>query len=198
MSQSLRVVLAEDERDTREYLQELLTRLGHQVVAAENGKQLAELCLQLDPNLVVTDIKMPDMDGITAAEIVTQKKEVPVILISAHHDAELLARSGADHIMGYLIKPVKPPDVEVAISVAMARFAQFQAIRKEARDLRQALEDRKVIERAKGAVMRRLGLGEDEAFRRVRRLANDQNRKVVEIAQEILTANEVFQRLEGR
>jgi two-component system, response regulator PdtaR len=198
MSQSLRVVLAEDERDTREYLQELLTRLGHQVVAAENGKQLAELCLKLDPELVVTDIKMPDMDGITAAELVTQKKEVPVILISAHHDAELLARSGADHIMGYLIKPVKPPDVEVAISVAMARFAQFQAIRKEARDLRQALDDRKVIERAKGAVMRRLGLGEDEAFRRVRRLANDQNRKVVEIAQEILAANEVFQRLEGR
>jgi response regulator NasT len=198
MTRSLRVAVAEDERDTREYLQEMLSRLGHQVVAASNGRQLVEQCRALKPDLIVTDIKMPDMDGIEAAAQVSAVNETPVILVSAHHDAELLERAGADHIMGYLIKPVTSADVETAIAMAMRRFEQFQAIRREAASLRQALEDRKVIERAKGILMRRLGVGEEEAYRRLRKLASDRNHKLVDLARTVLQAEEVFQQLEPR
>jgi response regulator NasT len=198
MTRTLRVAVAEDERDTREYLQEMLTRLGHQVVAASNGRQLVEQCRVLKPDLIVTDIKMPDMDGIDAAAQVSADKETPVILVSAHHDAELLERAGADHIFGYLIKPVTSADVETAIAMAMRRFEQFQAIRHEAASLRQALEDRKVIERAKGILMRRLGVGEEEAYRRLRKLASDRNHKLVDLARTVVQAEQVFQQLEPR
>jgi response regulator NasT len=196
MNRTLRVAVAEDERDTREYLQEMLTRLGHQVVTAATGKQLAEQCQTVKPDLVLTDIKMPDMDGIAAAAAINAHKETPVILVSAHHDAELLVRAGADHIMGYLVKPVNQADVEAAVSLAMYRFEQFQALRREAASLRQALEDRKVVERAKGIVMRRLGVGEEEAYRRLRKLASDHNRKLADLARSVTKADEVFQQLE--
>jgi response regulator NasT len=190
--------VADDERDTRDFFQALLTRLGHKAALAQSGKQLVEQCQALKPDLVITDIKMPDMDGIAAAEAVTREREVPVILVSGHHEAELLQRAMADHIMAYLVKPVKPADVEVAIPLAMNRFEQYQAVRREARDLRQALEDRKVIERAKGAVMKRVGVNEEEAFRRLRKTASDQNRKLVDVSQSILKAEEIFRELEGR
>ena len=193
---ALRIAVADDERDVREYFQELLPRLGHQVTVAENGRQLAEHCRLFNPDLIITDIKMPDCDGIEAAVEVNRQREVPVILVSAHHDAELLARASTDHIMAYLIKPVRQADVEAAIAIAMNRFEQFQAVRREAADLRQALEDRKVIERAKGIVMKRLSVGEQEAFRRIQRLAIDRNRKLLEVARTILGSDEVFQQLE--
>jgi response regulator NasT len=195
-SRPLRIIVAEDQRDTREHLQELLGRLGHHVVTAGNGGQLVELCRAAPPDLIVTDIKMPDLDGIEATAQVSAVKQTPVILVSAHHDAELLERAGADHIMGYLIKPVTSADVETAIAMAMRRFEQFQALRREVASLRQALEDRKVIERAKGILMRRLGAGEEEAYRRLRKLASDRNHKVVDLARTVLQAEEVFQQLE--
>src|SRR5207244_2992416 len=116
------------------------------------------------PDLIITDIKMPDMDGIDAAVAVNRERETPVILVSAYADADFLRRTGEYPIMGYLIKPVKPADLENAIALAMTRFAQYQAVRKEARDLQQALDDRKVIERAKGVVMKRLCVDEQESF----------------------------------
>jgi response regulator NasT len=196
MTRPLRIAVAEDERDTREYLQEILQRLGHQVAAAANGRQLVEQCRALQPDLLITDIKMPDLDGIDAAVQVSADRPVPAILVSGHHDAELLERAGADHIMAYLIKPVSQADVEAAIALAMRRFEQHMAARKEAADLKQALEDRKVIERAKGIIMRRLGVGEDEAYRRLRKLASDRNLKLVVMGQSILRADEVFEALE--
>jgi response regulator NasT len=197
MSRSLRVAVADDERDTREYLQELLTRLGHQVVAADTGKQLLEQCRLLGPDLIITDIKMPDMDGIEAATAVSREKEIPVILVSGHLNAELLRRAEADHVMSYLIKPVSQADVEAAVALAMHRFEQYQAVRKEARDLKHDLEDRKIIERAKGVVMERLGVDEQEAFRRLKRMASGHNRKLVEVGQSILAAEEVFQQMDN-
>ena len=108
---ALRVALADDEPDVRDYLKEMLPRLGHQVVGvATTGRQLSDLVRSTAPDLVITDIKMPDMDGIESSMEVNRNKQIPVILISAHHDAETLARAGADHIMGYLIKPISEPD----------------------------------------------------------------------------------------
>src|SRR5262245_35169834 len=153
----LRIAIADDERDMRDYLQEALPRLGHTVVAAaENGRQLVDRIRDTPPDLVITDIKMPDMDGIELSTVINRDRPVPVILVSAHHDAETLTRLGVDHIMGYLIKPVSEPDLKAAIALAMIRFRHFIALVKETADLRQALEDRKVIERAKGVIMRRL------------------------------------------
>jgi response regulator NasT len=191
---TLRLAIADDERDTREFFQEVLARMGHEVVVvAETGRQLAEGCRAQRPDLVITDIRMPDMDGIEASEEVNRERQLPVILVSAHHDAELIVRAGADHIMAYLVKPVKQADLETALYLAMLRFDHFQKLRQEANNLRQALEDRKIVERAKGVLMKRAHLDEPEAFRRLQRLASDKNKKLVEVAQMILTAEEAFQ-----
>jgi len=194
MNPSLRIVVADDEPDMREYFQKLLPRLGHQVVgSAENGRALIELCRAQQPDLVITDIKMPDMDGIDAAVQIYRERPVPVILVSAYHDPELIARAEADHILGYLIKPIKPADLEPTIALAARRFEQFQTLRQEAADLRQALDDRKVIERAKGILMKRSSLDEQEAFRRLQKLASEKSKKLVDIAQMILVAEEAAQ-----
>jgi response regulator NasT len=193
MTRSLKIAVADDERDMRDYFQQILPVLGHQVVgAAENGKELVALCAQTHPDLVITDIKMPDMDGIDAAIKIYHNGPIPVILVSAYHDPEFIRRAEADHILAYLVKPIKQADLEPAIGIAMRRFEQFQALRKETTDLKQALEDRKVIEKAKGILMKKTGLDEHDAFRRLQKLASDKNRKLIDIAQIILTAEEAL------
>ena len=199
MSQSLRVVVGDDEPDMRDYFQKALPRLGHQVVgAARDGRELVEMCRALQPDLVVTDIKMPDMDGIDAAAQLYRERPVPVILVSAYHDAGLIARAEADHILGYLVKPIKQTDLGPVIALATWRFEEFQALRQEAADLRQALEDRKAIERAKGILMKRTGLDEQEAFRRLQQMASEKSRKLADIAETILVAEEGLQLPEKR
>jgi response regulator NasT len=194
MNRALRIAVADDEPDMRDYFRKILPRLGHQVVSvAATGRELIEYCRETRPDLVITDIKMPDMDGIDAAVALYQQRPVPIILVSAYSEPELIARAEADHILGYLVKPIKQSDLEPTISLAVRRFEQFEALRKEAADLRQALEDRKLIERAKGLLMRKVGLDEQEAFRRLQKLAMDSNRKMVEVAQMVLTADEAFQ-----
>jgi response regulator NasT len=197
MSAPLRIVIGDDDRDTREFLQEALTRLGHQVVAvAESGRQLIDQSRGLRPDLVVTDIRMPEIDGIEAVAAINRDRAVPVVLISAHHEENILARLGEAYILGYLVKPFGEPQLKTALVVATLRFQHFLALSKEASDLRQALEDRKVIERAKGILMRRLAVDEDEAFRRLRSLASSQNLKLVEVGRRVLTAEDIFGQLD--
>jgi len=193
MNANLRIAVADDELDMREYFQKILPLLGHSVVsAAKTGKELVEHCVTLHPDLVISDVKMPDMDGIDAASEIYRKNPVPVILVSAYHDSDLISRAEADHIMAYLVKPIKQADLDPAIGLAMRRFAQFQDLRKEAADLRQALADRKIIERAKGVLMKRANLDEQDAFRRLQKLASEKNRKLVDIASMIVTADEAL------
>ena len=193
MNHSLRIVVADDEPDMRDYFQKILPRLEHQVVGvAADGEELVALCEQLQPDLVVTDIKMPALDGIDAARRIWDMRPVPIILVSAFHDSELFQRAEADHIMGYLVKPVKQADLEPVIAVTMRLFGQFQTLRRESTDLRQALEDRKLIERAKGILVKRLGMDEPAAFRRLQKLASERNIKLVEIARQVITADETL------
>ena len=193
MSQPLRIAVADDEPDMRDYFAKILPRLGHQVVAqARDGRELVEQCRATQPDLVITDIKMPEMDGIDAAVALYKDRPVPVVLVSAFHDTELIERAEADHIMAYLVKPIKQADLGPVIALAMRRFEQFQELRKEAADLRQALEDRKLIERAKGLLMKKAGLDEASAFRRLQKLASDKNLKLVEVARILLTAEEAY------
>jgi AmiR/NasT family two-component response regulator len=193
MNRSLRIVVADDEPDMREYFQKCLTRLGHKVVGvAQDGRQLVEQCRSNNPDLAITDIKMPDMDGIDAAVQIYRDRPIPVILVSAYHDPGLLERAESDHILGYLVKPIKQTDLQPAIGLAVRRFEQFQTLRQEAADLRQAMEDRKIIERAKGILMKKVSLDEQDAFRRLQKLASEKNRKLVDIAQMILVAEEAL------
>jgi response regulator NasT len=194
MNERLRLAVADDEPDMQEYFEKMLPRMGHELVSvAENGRQLVEHCEALAPDLVITDIKMPEMDGIEAASQICRKRPVPIILVSAYHDRDLIDRAGNENIMAYLVKPVKQSDLEPAIALAVRRFQQFEAVRKEAADLRQALEDRKLVERAKGILMKRAGLDEQAAFQRLQRLASDRNQKMAEIARTILFASEAFE-----
>ena len=194
MTPSLRIIVADDEADMREYFEKTLPDMGHEVIAAATtGRELVERCRALQPDLVLTDIKMPDLDGIDAARQIYDDHPVPVILVSAYHDPELFERAGQDHILAYLVKPIKRADLEPAIAIATQRFAQFKALRNEADSLRQALEDRKLIERAKGILMLRANLSEPDAFRRLQKLARDQNRKLVNVAEMIVTAEKALQ-----
>jgi len=197
MNQPLRIVVADDEADMRDYFQKILPLLGHTVAAAAStGKELVEQCREHSPDLVITDIKMPDLDGIDAAIQIYEIRPVPVILVSAYHDGELIERAEADHILAYLVKPIKQADLEPAIAIAMRRFEQFEALRKEAADAKQALADRKLIEKAKGVLMKRGGLDENAAFRRMQKLASEKNKKLVEIATIINTAEEAWSNMD--
>ena len=193
MNRSLRIAVADDEPRLRDWFRRILPLLGHELVAAvETGRELVEQCRATKPDLIITDIKMPDMDGIDAAAEIYKEQAIPVILVSAYHDANLLERAEADHIMAYLVKPIKQAHLEPAIGLAMRRFEQFQELRKQAADLQQALDARKVIERAKGLRMKQARLDEDEAFRRMQKMARDKNLKLVDAANMILAVSDTL------
>jgi AmiR/NasT family two-component response regulator len=194
MSRALRIAVADDEPRMRDYYQDVLPLLGHQVIcAARTGRELALFCRDSRPDLIVSDIKMPDLDGIDAIGEVGRGEPIPAILVSAYHDPDLLERTKGEQVLAYLVKPIKQADLEVAIGLAMQRFEEFQALRKEAGELRQALSDRKLIERAKGILMKRAGLDEEGAFRRLQKLARDHNQRLIDASHHILRAEEAFQ-----
>ena len=187
MTGGLRIAVADDESEMRDFFEKVLPRFGHQVVAvAEDGNQLVGHCRELEPDLVITDIKMPGLDGIEASSQICRERPVPVILVSAYHDPALIARAEADHVSAYLVKPIGIADLQPAIAIAMRRFAELKALQKECKDLRQALSDRKVIEQAKGLLMKLVGVDENEAFHRLQELAAERNLKLIEAAQSLL------------
>ena len=187
MTNELRIVVADDEPEMRDFFEKALPRFGHQVVAvAENGVQLVEHCRQLRPDLVITDIKMPELDGIEASGQICKERPVPVILVSAYHDPELIARAEADHVLAYLVKPIGIADLQPAISIAVRRFKGLRILQYECKNLQQALADRKVIERAKGVLMKLAGIDENETFKRLQDLASEKNQKLIDAAQSVL------------
>jgi response regulator NasT len=144
MTSSLRIVVADDEPDMRDYYRKILPRLGHTVVAvAETGNDLIVQCRAHLPDLVIADIKMPDLDGIDAAMKIYDERPVPVILVSAYSNAKLIERAQADHIMAYLVKPIKQSDLGPAIGLALCRFEQLEMLRREASAAQSPAEPRK-------------------------------------------------------
>lgn len=193
MDRPLRIAVADDEPLMQRFYQQTLKELGHEVIAvAGTGEDLLAQCRSYHPDLVITDIRMPDMDGLDAARKICDETPVPIILLSAYHNSELVDRALAEQVLAYLVKPVKKADLETAIAIVMRRFSEFRALHQQADDLRQALEDRKVIERAKGILMKMAGLDENAAFHRLQKLASAKNLKLVEVARLILTAEEAF------
>lgn len=189
----LRIAVADDDPDVREVLQGMLGALGHEVAFhAATGRELVDQCFAHGVDLVMTDIRMPDMDGLDAAGIIYQHSPMPIILLSGHCDRALIERAEENHVFGYLIKPITQAQLEPAIALAIRRYEEFQALKQEADDLRQALADRKLIERAKGLLMKHLNLDEQEAFRKLQKLASSKNKKLIEIAEMVLTMAEAL------
>ncbi len=193
MNHVLRIAVADDEPLMRRWYKSTLAKLGHEVVVvAENGRELVERCREQQPELVITDIEMPDMDGLAASELIRDNAPVPVILVSAHYDEEYVERALQNHVLAYLVKPIKQPDLATAIALVMRRFQEFRALEQQADNLTQAVEDRKLIERAKGILMQRVGLDEQGAFKRLQQLSQDRNQKLAEVARSIIAAEEAF------
>ncbi len=191
--ESLRVLIADDESIRLLSLRAQLQALGHKVVAeASNGQEAVVLAKAAQPDLAIMDIKMPVMDGIEAAERITQDRPIPIILLTAYSETQLVERAAQANISAYLMKPVAAEELLPAITLALTRFRQFQALRQEVDDLREALEARKIIERAKGILMRRLDLSEEEAFRRLQKRSQDTNRRLSEVAQAIVVADQML------
>jgi len=193
MNGPVRIVVADDDPFYHDLYRKLIPQTGHELVAvADSGRTLVEQCALVHPDLVISDIKMEDMDGIEAAREICNARPVPFILVSSYYDAELIERAQADYVLGYLIKPVRKADLETAIAIAMRRFEEFEILRMEADHYRQTLTNRKIIERAKGILMKRAGISETDAFGRLQSLAHEKNQKLVDIAQMILTTEQVM------
>lgn len=189
----LRILIADDESIRLLSLRAQLTTLGHRVVGeASTGAEAIELAAVVAPDLAILDIKMPGIDGIEVAERITRARPIPIILLTAYSEAQLVERAAQANISAYLMKPVSEDDLLPAITLALTRFREFQAMRQEVADLREALETRKVIEKAKGILMRRLNLTEDEAFRRLQRQSQEANRKLAQVAEAIVVADQML------
>lgn len=193
MTRPLRIAIADDELDMREFLEEALRNLGHEVVSVvTTGRELIEACRAQHPELVITDIRMPDMDGLDAAKAICDEEVVPVIIVTAHHDPEFVKRAEERHVLAFLVKPIKEADLAPAIAIVLRRFSELESLRQENQNLTQALQERKLIERAKGLLMKQAQLDEDAAFKRLQKLARDQRKKMAEVAQMIVTTFEAL------
>ena len=187
-----RILIADDESLIRLDLKEMLTHLGYDVVAeVGDGGAAIDLSRKLKPDLVIMDIKMPEVDGIAAAEILTREQIAPVVLLTAYSDQALVERARDAGVVGYVVKPFREAELLPVIELSLTRFAEFTALRKEVGDLRDALETRKVVERAKGVLMEVHGLPEGDAFRRIRKTSMDSRKSMKEVAEAILLTYEM-------
>ncbi len=190
----VRVLIADDESLIRMDLREMLTNLGYLVVGeAPDARTAVNMAREIRPDVVIMDIRFEndDMDGIEAARILMEERIAPVLLLSAYSDRDLIQRAKEAGVMGYLVKPFREADLPPAIEVAMANFQEWLRLEKEAKDLKEALETRKLVERAKGILMDRHGLSEAEAYRRIQKMSMDNRRPMKEVAEAIILAYEV-------
>ncbi len=189
-----RVIIADDESLIRMDLREMLTNLGYLVVGeVADGKSAVNQARELRPDVVIMDIKMPDMDGIEAAGILTQERVAPVVLLSAYSQRELVQRAREAGVIAYLVKPYREEELTPAIEIALARFDEFQVLQKQVIDLAEALETRKLVDRAKGILMDKQGLTEAEAFRKIQKMSMDNRKAMKEVADAIILAHQVGQ-----
>lgn len=182
-----RVIVAEDESLIRIDIVETLRDHGFEVVAeASDGEKAVALAEELRPDLVVMDVKMPLMDGISAAEILTKKKIAPVVLLTAFSQRELVERASEAGALAYVVKPFTPNDLIPAIDIALGRYAQIQALEDEVADMAERLETRKILDRAKGILNNTMGLTEPEAFRWIQKASMDRRLTMKEVAQTVI------------
>jgi AmiR/NasT family two-component response regulator len=166
------------------------------VGVAATGRRAVEMVRTLEPDLILLDIAMPGLDGISAAREMLTIRTVPIVMVTGHADPDLVERAASAGAFTYLLKPVSQAALDAAIQTARARFGELQTLRNQVRDLTQALEVRKVVEQAKGILMKRLRVSEAEAFRRLQRRAAAQRKSLQEIAEAIRVADQFYRELE--
>ncbi|MBN9104309.1 MAG: response regulator [Propionibacteriaceae bacterium] len=183
----LKVLVAEDEAVIRLDLVELLTEEGYDVIAeAGDGAEALRLARELSPDLVVMDVKMPKMDGITAAAQIAEERIAPVVMLTAFSQRELVERARDAGAMAYVVKPFDSSDVVPAIEIAIGRFAEIRAVEAEVADLEERFASRKAVDQAKGLLQEGLGLSEPEAFRWIQKTAMDLRKSMREVAEGVI------------
>jgi AmiR/NasT family two-component response regulator len=192
---NLRILIADDESIIRLDLKEMLEENGHTVVGeASDGVIAVELVRKLQPDLVVLDVKMPNLDGLAAARAINadpKKPRVPIVMVTAYSQPELVNEAVALGVFAYLVKPIKEGDLMPTIAVAMSRAEEMSALEQEVSDLKDVLETRKLVERAKGILMETQSLSEGEAFRRIQKLSMNSRKAIRDVAEAIILTSEV-------
>jgi AmiR/NasT family two-component response regulator len=182
-----RILVAEDETIIRLDLKDLLERAGFEVCAeARDGEEAVSLAASEHPDLAVLDVKMPRLDGIEAARRILAERPIPIVMLTAYGQEDLVSRAVEAGVFGYLVKPFREDDLLPAIHAARARHAELEALREEAESLAEALATRKVVERAKGLLMEREGLSEQDAFARLRRASQVSGRPMKVVAEALI------------
>jgi two-component system, response regulator PdtaR len=184
------VLVAEDEALIRVDLVELLTEEGYDVIGqAGDGEEAVELARELEPDLVIMDVKMPKLDGISAAEIIAEERIAPIVMLTAFSQRDLVERARDAGAMAYVVKPFDASDVVPAIEVALGRFQEIRAIEDELSSLEERFESRKIIDQAKGILQKDLGLTEPEAFRWIQKTAMDLRKSMRDVAEGVISHN---------
>lgn len=182
-----RIIVAEDEAIIRMDLIEMLREAGYNVIGeAANGREAISLARHLKPDLAILDVKMPEIDGISAAELIVNEKLAAVLMLTAFSQRELVERARDAGAMAYLVKPFSIGDLTPAIEMALGRYAQIQALEAEVGELGERLEARKLVDRAKGVLMANLGITEPEAFKWIQKAAMDQRSSMSAVSKGVL------------
>src|SRR5262245_2766859 len=188
----LKLVVVEDDATVRQFLKESLEKLGHQVIGeAATGTDMVRTVLEMEPDVVVFDIHLPHMDGLEALAQIYQERVVAAVAITADRDQDLVRRAVEEHVLAYLVKPVEAYQLGPALQVASARFDELRKLNDENATLHQTLQNRKIIERAKGVLMRRHRWSEQDAFRRLQKAAMDRRVSMAQLAQAVLNGQNV-------
>lgn len=189
----MRLLIAEDDPVIGLTLEQTLAGLGHEVLSrVGDGRRAVEEAERTSPDAIVMDLMMPGMDGIAACRAIALRRRVPVVAITAYDNPALVQASIDAGVAAYLVKPVTARQVDSAIRLAVSRHEEFEAMREEVGRLSDALQTRKLVERAKGVLMARSGYSEHEAFARIQRRARDSNRRMAEVAREIIEADRLL------
>lgn len=185
MTDKLRILVAEDETIIRLGLRTMLAEMGHEVLLAADGREALNLVRTARPDLALLDIRMPLTDGLEAARVIARKHPMPILILTAYSDRELIDKAAELPIQGYLIKPVDERDLAAAIRVAVKRFGEAQAAVQQVAELQETLETRKLVERARGRLMQS-GLTEDEAYHTLQRRAREGRLSMRQVAEAVL------------
>lgn len=184
---ALKLVIADNESIIRMDLKELLQDAGHEVVGeAIDGYHAVELTRKYHPDLVIMDIKMPEMDGITAAKIIADEKIAPVLLLTAFSQSEIVERAKKSGVLAYLVKPVRESNLFPAMEIALSRFEEMQQLEDELDKVKDSLEMRKTLDRAKGILMDAYNLNESEAYRRIQQYSMIKRKTIKEVAEAVI------------
>ena len=184
------VLVAEDEALIRLDLVELLTEEGYEVTGqASDGEEAIELARELQPDLIIMDVKMPKLDGISAAETIAEERIAPIVMLTAFSQRDLVERARDAGAMAYVVKPFDASDVVPAIELALGRFQEIKAIEDELASLEERFESRKIIDQAKGILQQDLGLTEPEAFRWIQKTAMGLRKSMRDVAEGVINHN---------